>query len=50
LNAPVNNMILVSFSALSLMTMTHAATRLAVVGFLFALAFISIRKENGEKE
>lgn len=46
LNFPVNNMILVSFSSLSLMTMTHAATRLSMVGFFFGLAFIFISKEN----
>jgi len=49
IHSPLNNLILVSFSSLSLLTMLHAATRTGVVGFFFGLAFILIVKEQIEK-
>lgn len=52
LSRPENQIILVSFILISLLTMTHAATRLGMTGFFYGMAFIILTKkiqDNGKK-
>jgi len=50
LNRPENQMIFVSFMVLSMLTMTHAAMRLGMVGFFYGMAFLIIVKQVKSKE
>jgi len=50
IQSPSNELVFISYMVLSLLTMTHAAMRLGMVGFFYGMAFIVISNNFKKKE